>query len=189
MKKLLVLTVFITGLFLSCSYDRHHHYTVENRTTRTVGFYFNGNQSLPPGESMTVSVNSWNEPALPPPTDFAPYPLITDNRRIRLNSGSRTHTIEYADPIPLYVSNPFTDVTIWARRLISIGPPRVYYSYLGSDESNFAPILNLPVPSGVDSARAYIFTKNPRFTVDMPGVAVNWRIDRHDVMRAYIHAR
>ena len=182
MKKLLVLTVFIAGLFLACSYDRYHHYRVENRTTGTVTFDFNGNRSLPAGGSMTVSVNAWDAPPLPPPHFLGNVSFLGTNdgsdRRIVINPGSRIHTIDYVVPLTLVVRNTLTiPVRIWAG------------VYLGNNNASntHLPYLDVPAWQNGDNGTIsrLIYTRNPQFTVRTPGVFVNQSI-RGGQMIVYI---
>ena len=160
MKKLLVLTIFIAGLFLlpSCSYDEDHRYVIRNDSSgRTVTFTFNAETiELGPEESATRFVNSWAgwmSPQIVTVTCQLGTPL--DHRHIRTSRSRSATAFTFTDApfLSLYVTNNLPELSV---RLWAVGG-YIFNGPLTTMTIGYSPSVN--------TETAYIFTDEPRFVI------------------------
>ena len=178
MKRLLVLAFAAAGLFFSCPPDFDDlRYTITNDSGKKISFNFNGeNRTLPDtagNNSINFAINSGDtaKGVIAPPEnaeviDPAQHPKSINMDTSGWFSTGGICTFTAVAPLDLTVENTLAvDIIIQAGDYIDAGFPAEGHT-------------ELRVPANGNS-QAKIYTKNPRFTVNLPGAVVAWEIDQN----------
>jgi len=157
MKKLLVLTVFIAGLFSACQRDFDDlHYTITNNTEEPITVLFNGESIQVPSSGGMVSRTVNSGQGIQTPRITAP---VVHPRSIRMETrGSSTVGFDYTfrtiDPIPLYITN-----NLPIEAIVRAG------NFLAASADDTTYLGQIEILPWATSAQIYIFTRTPTFTI------------------------